>query len=80
MTYEQREQIFSKEVLTTQELSVLFDCDIATASTLMNNIKRGLPQLRLNIRGKIHTQDYLDYFSLDANNKRYFHKERENEN
>ena len=57
MTYAEREAIFSKEY-------------ISTASTFLQTIKRRVGD-RLGIRGKIHIQDYLDFFNLDGSSQRY---------
>lgn len=57
-----REEIFSKEFITTGELAELLGLDKCTASTVLNNIKRVTD--RLGIKGKIHVQDYIDYYHL----------------
>ncbi len=76
MTYAERENIFSKEYITTKELADLLGLAYANASTLMQTIKRKTGD-RLNIRGKIHVQDYLDYFKLDGSSGRYKKTEKE---
>ncbi len=70
MTYAEREAIFSKEYISTKELAALFGMNISTASTFLQTIKRRVGD-RLGIRGKIHIQDYLDFFNLDGSSQRY---------
>lgn len=64
MTYEEREQIFSKEVITIQEFAKLFSCSLSEASVKMNDIKRRVGD-RCGIKGKIHVQDYIDCYKLN---------------
>ena len=70
MTYARREEIFSKECLTIEDLMDLLDLKYQGAAELMRDIKRSLEfngqGVRLNIQGKIHTQDYLDYFNIKS--------------
>lgn len=82
MTYKEREQIFSKDALTTSELAKLWGLDIATASQQMQAIKRciGAENLRFNIKGKLHTQDYLDYCKIKEGNPRYYTIRENDEN
>lgn len=77
MTYKEREAIFAKDVISIVELSRLLCCAYSKASAKMGEIKRALKfrgKLRLNVRGKLHVQDYLDYFNLDGNSKRYMRR------
>jgi hypothetical protein len=64
MTYAERERIFSKEYLSIEDFQVLFDLEYQGAAKLMRDIKRridiGNRHLRIDIVGKIHTEDYLD--------------------
>lgn len=82
MTYARREEIFSKEVITTSELAELLNLSYSNASTELNGIKRfisskgGTP--RILTSGKLHVQDYLDVFRL--NGERYFISQKEEEN
>lgn len=69
MTYIEREKIFSKECLNIEDLQELFDIDYNSASVLMRDIKRKSD--RLGRRGKLHIQDYFDYFGLDGSSLRY---------
>lgn len=79
MTYAEREAIFSKDVITIPELARLLYCAYPTASAKMLEMKNQLKRkgkLRLDVQGKLHTQDYLEYFNLDGNSQRYMRKEQ----
>lgn len=75
MTNAEREQIFSKDVLTTADVQKLFDCSRRVAGEIIRNIK--LRSNRLGVdgeakyAGKVHVQDYLDVYHLDRNSPRY---------
>ena len=73
MTYEMRERIFSKEVLTITDVMLLFGLNYQPAAQLVRNIRR--KHDRLGLEGKLHVQDYLDYFNLSGNDKRYSRRE-----
>lgn len=73
MTYEEREAIFAKEALDKRDIMALFDVCTNEASKIMQQIKRKTGD-RLGVKGKLHVQDYLDYFGLKAGN-RYSTKE-----
>ncbi len=62
MTYAQREEIFSKEYLTIEDIQSLLGMGYQDAAKTIRNIKRRTD--RLGIRGKIHVQDYFDYFHI----------------
>ena len=78
MTYAKREEIFSKEYLSIADLQELLGLKYQGAAELMRDIKRELNMnpkyngqgIRLDIQGKLHTQDYLDYFQI-TNFERY---------
>lgn len=74
MTYAKREEIFSKEYLSIADLQELLGLKYQGAAELMRDIKRGLEfrgqGVRLDIQGKLHVQDYLDYFNI-TNVERY---------
>lgn len=73
MTYAEREDIFSKEVLTIADIARLYDVCLDKAGEMMRDIKRHLKltgTLRVDIQGKLHTQDYFDYFNI-KNYERY---------
>lgn len=69
MTYQEREVIFSKDVITYKELALLLQVDETTGSTILQQIKRKSD--RLGLRGKIHIQDYFDFFGI-TNHERYY--------
>jgi len=75
MTYEVRERIFSKEVLTIGDIMLLFGLSYQPAAQLVRNIRR--KHDRLGLEGKLHVQDNLDYFHLNGNDKRYMKREEE---
>ena len=62
MNYAMREEIFSKEYLSVKDVQELLGLSYNDAALTIRNIKRITD--RLNIRGKIHVQDYLDYFQI----------------
>lgn len=62
MTYEQREDIFSKEYLSISDIQSLLGLTYQDAAKTIRNIKRKTD--RLGIRGKIHIQDYFDYYQI----------------
>lgn len=62
MTYAMREEIFSKEYLSIEDIQELLGLHYQDAARTMRNIKRRTD--RLGIRGKLHVQDYLDYFQI----------------
>lgn len=68
MTYARREEIFSKEYLSIADLQELLDLKYQGAADLMRTIKRKLEYngqgVRLDIQGKLHIEDYFDYFRI----------------
>ena len=68
MTYAEREAIFSKDYLTIADLGVLLGLTYQMAAKRMRDIKR--KNDRLGIQGKIHVQDYLEYFALPSDRYR----------
>lgn len=80
MTYQEREEIFSKEMLHISDVQKLFDCAKSTASTLIQAWKRKLKfsgkELRLDLEGKIHIMDYFDVMNINGEDpgERYFRK------
>lgn len=70
MTAELRRDIFSKECLSIEDIGLLFDLDYNTASEKIREWKRKLEfqgkALRIDIRGKIHTQDYMDVMGVSG--------------
>lgn len=75
MTYKEREEIFSKEVLTIKDFELLFDVGYSQAAKMLSDTKRKLLMsnmgLRLAVEGRIHTQDYLDCYKIKGGNLRY---------
>lgn len=71
MTYAEREEIFSKDYITTRELADLLGIAYTKASTLLQQIKRVTGD-RLGIKGKLHVQDYSDHYHLNGEQSRYY--------
>lgn len=68
MTFERRNEIFSKEALSIDDVKELLGVSYDTAQKLIQTIRRHND--RLNIQGKVHVQDYIDYFHLPP--ERYY--------
>lgn len=70
MTYIEREEIFSKDYLTIKDIEKLLGLEYNEAAKQIRDIKRGLElkgqTLRLKTQGRLHVQDYLDYYGLSA--------------
>lgn len=72
MTYAVREAIFSKDYITIQEMQALLGLAYNDAAKKIRDIKKALKMdpkyngqgVRLDIQGKLHVQDYLDYFKI----------------
>ncbi|MBR2377475.1 MAG: hypothetical protein IKA85_06910 [Clostridia bacterium] len=62
MSYIEREQIFSKDYLTIEDIQSLLGLTYQMAARQIRNIKRRSD--RLGIQGKIHTEDYFEYFNI----------------
>ena len=74
MTRQERIDMFSKEYLSISDISKLYDINKNQASQLILRLKNILTYkkcqgLRLEMRGRIHIQDYLD--SMDIKSDRY---------
>lgn len=69
MTYEERERMFAKECLSTKDVAELFNVDGSQASQIIMQIKRRQGD-RLGKKGKLHVQDYFDYFQLSPKDYR----------
>lgn len=65
MTYEEREAIFSKEALSVADVQALFGVCKSEATNIMNTIRRQTGD-RLKVQGKIHIEDYLKHFGIEA--------------
>lgn len=67
MTYQRREEIFSREALGCSEIMELLGVGKSTAYNIIAEIKRSND--RLGIEGKVHVQDYLDYYHLPVSRR-----------
>lgn len=69
MTYARREEIFSKEYISIADMQDLLGLSYNDAAIKIREIKRAIElsgqRVRLDIQGKLHVQDYLDYFRID---------------
>ena len=78
MTYAVREAIFSKDYITIKDMQALLGMGYNDAAKMIRDIKRELtlnPKyngqgVRLDVQGKLHVQDYLDYFNI-TDHQRY---------
>ena len=68
MAFERRNEIFSKEALSIDDVKELMGVSYDSAQKLIQTIRRHND--RLNIQGKVHVQDYIDYFHLPP--ERYY--------
>lgn len=75
ITPEIRAAIFAKEVLTIEDLQRLLLLPYQSAAKLMRDIKRKCD--RYPVQGKLHIQDYLDYFKLDGSGRYAFASKQE---
>ncbi|MBP3491787.1 MAG: hypothetical protein J6K47_00825 [Clostridia bacterium] len=69
MTYARRDEIFCKDFLDIKDIEDLLGLSYGDAAEVIREIKRwgelsGRP-VRLNVKGKIHVQDYFDYFRIE---------------
>lgn len=62
MLYIEREKIFSKDYLTIEDLQSLLGMPYQTAARVMRQIKFKCD--RLQIQGRIHVEDYFEYFNI----------------
>jgi hypothetical protein len=79
MTYAKREEIFSKDCLSIQDIQDLFGLGYDDGAKLIRTVKDSLRlrgvQLRLDINGKLHVEDYFEYFRI-SNMDRYLPVQR----
>ena len=61
-TYTQREQIFAKEYLDVNDFMRLFGISLPSAYKLIREVKRNSD--RLKIQGRVHIQDYFEYYDI----------------
>lgn len=80
MTYQEREEIFSKEALHISDVAALIGCSYDKAAVLIREWKTkiqlsGKP-LRLNLDGRIHVMDYFDVMGINGEDpgERYFRR------
>lgn len=62
MNYVNREKIFSKDYLTIRDIEILLGTTYQVAARLIRQIK--FKTDRLGLRGKIHIEDYFDYYNI----------------
>ena len=69
MTYSEREEIMSRDVMTGADIQKLQGCNASQASRIITDIKYVIEKRgdkpRIDQRGKLHTQDYLDFYRLE---------------
>lgn len=64
MTYARREEILSKDCITTQELQELLGfTSLSQASEIITQIRLTVGD-RLRVKGRIHVEDYLKFFEI----------------
>lgn len=63
MTWTEREKIFSKEVLTVDDIMALYECDKQKAYAIIRKIRHGSAD-RLGEVGKCHVEDYIECFKI----------------
>ena len=63
MTLSEREQLFAKDYLTIKDVELLLGVSYGDAGKIIRSIRRKSD--RLGIQGRVHVQDYIDYFNLD---------------
>lgn len=71
MTMQERQEIFAKEYLSIADICKLYDILPPHASALMTKIRKKLTigkeqELRLDVRGKLHILDYLDWLGVTS--------------
>ncbi len=69
MTMAERQKMFAKDYLDRFDLGKLIGVSPCEASVFIQEIKR-CTRDRLHRRGKIHVQDYFDYYGVDP---RYYY-------
>lgn len=72
MTYAEREEMFAKDYLSIKDVQKLQGTTPQVAARIIRQIKDELTMsqkynqqgVRINVRGKLHVQDYIDYYHL----------------
>ena len=72
MTYARREEIFSKETMSITEFGEVMNLSYQMAAREIRNIKR--TSNRPQIRGKLLTEDFFDYYGI-TDKQRYLKQE-----
>lgn len=72
MTYERREEILSKDLISIPEFGELMNLSYQMAARVIRNIKR--TSKRPQIRGKLLTEDYFDYYGI-TDKQRYLQEQ-----
>ena len=67
MTLAQRREMFAKDYLDLTDLSMMLGTCYTRASEIVTEIKFNTRD-RLHTRGRVHVQDYFDYYHLDPKN------------
>ena len=75
MSFAEREKIFSKDYITIKDLQLLLGLSYQVAARKMREIK--FKHDRLGVLGKIHTEDYFEYFGIK--DKQRYVKEKEDD-
>jgi hypothetical protein len=73
MTYERREEIFSKETMSINEFGELMNLSYQMAAKVIRDIKR--TSARPQIEGVLLIEDFFDYYKI-TNFDRFFKKEQ----
>lgn len=68
MTFAEREQIFSKDVLFAEDIMKLFECDRQKAYSIIRKIKSN-SENRLDEQGKCHIEDYFECFKIPLSDR-----------
>lgn len=64
MTCAERDEILARDYLDIRDLMNLLGLSYNASAALIRQIKR--KNDRLHIQGKIHIQDYIDYYGLNV--------------
>jgi hypothetical protein len=74
MTFVKWEEMFAKDYLTIADMQDLLGMTYNDAAATIRDIKRSLKLsekgVRLDVQGKLHVQDYFDYYRI-SNTERY---------
>ena len=71
MTVQERQEIFAKEYISIADVEKLYGMTYSHASKFLTDIKRSLTigrgaTLRIDIQGKLHVLDYLDWLGVTS--------------